>query len=158
MNERDETRHEKLKSAALRYVLLCIVTRLMSDVHFHITGLKFLNHWYIVDIIHFGNRRIRWEVHFCVMCKIDGVTNAHWPAHFTKTRIITNALNFTIMTKILGDFNGQMYPIERHDWEQHICFLLGSTLVDRQGRSAAHFPVRETWPISIFISQISFSE
>ena len=43
------------------------------------------------------------------------------------------------------NYHGQMYPTEldiiiRHDWEQHICFLLGSTPVDREGRSAAHFP------------------
>ena len=37
MNVRDETRHDIHKSAALRYALLCIVTRLISDVHFHIT-------------------------------------------------------------------------------------------------------------------------
>ena len=40
MNVRDETRHDIHKSAALRYALLCIVTRLISDVHFHITGPK----------------------------------------------------------------------------------------------------------------------
>ena len=40
MNVRDETRHDKHKSAALRYPLLCIVTRLISDVHFHITALQ----------------------------------------------------------------------------------------------------------------------
>ena len=40
MNVRDETRHEIHKSAAPRYALLCIVTRLISDVHFHITGPK----------------------------------------------------------------------------------------------------------------------
>ena len=42
MNVRDETRHyiHVHKSAALRYALLCIVTRLISDVHFHITGLN----------------------------------------------------------------------------------------------------------------------
>ena len=40
MNVRDETRRDKHKSAALRYALLCIVTRLISDVHFYITGPK----------------------------------------------------------------------------------------------------------------------
>ena len=40
MNVRDETRHDIHKSAALRYALLCIVARLISDVHFHITGPK----------------------------------------------------------------------------------------------------------------------
>ena len=40
MNVRDETRHDIHKSAALRYALLCIVTCLISDVHFHITGPK----------------------------------------------------------------------------------------------------------------------
>ena len=40
MNIRDETRHDVHKSAALRYALLCIVKRLISDVHFHITGPK----------------------------------------------------------------------------------------------------------------------
>ena len=43
MNVRDETRHDKHKSAALRYALLCIVTGLISDIHFHITGPKFLS-------------------------------------------------------------------------------------------------------------------
>ena len=37
MNVRDETRHNIHKSAALHNALLCIVTRLISDVHFHIT-------------------------------------------------------------------------------------------------------------------------
>ena len=40
MNVRDETRHDIHKSAALRCALLCIVTRLISDIHFHITGPK----------------------------------------------------------------------------------------------------------------------
>ena len=40
MNVRDETRHDIHKSTALRYALLCIVTRLISDVHFRITGPK----------------------------------------------------------------------------------------------------------------------
>ena len=34
---------------------------------------------------------------------------------------------------------------ERHDWKQHLCFLLGFTPVDREGRSAAHFPLWQTW-------------
>ena len=40
MNVRDETCHDIHKSAALRYAPLCIVTRLISDIHFHITGPK----------------------------------------------------------------------------------------------------------------------
>ena len=40
MNVRDETSHDIHKSAVLRYALLCIVTRLISEVHFHITGPK----------------------------------------------------------------------------------------------------------------------
>ena len=40
MNVRDETGHDIHKSTALRYALLCIVMRLISDVHFHITGPK----------------------------------------------------------------------------------------------------------------------
>ena len=40
MKIRDQTRHDIHKSAALRYALLCVVTRLISDVHFHITGPK----------------------------------------------------------------------------------------------------------------------
>ena len=37
-----------------------------------------------------------------------------------------------------------MYPAERHDRDQHLCFLLGFTSVDREGRSASHFPFRKT--------------
>ena len=40
MNVRDGTRHDIHKSAALHYAILCIVTGLISDVHFHITGPK----------------------------------------------------------------------------------------------------------------------
>ena len=40
MNVRDETRHDKHKSAALRFALLCIVTRLISDIHFHFNRTK----------------------------------------------------------------------------------------------------------------------
>ena len=40
MNIRDETLHDIHKSAALRYALLCIVTRLIPDVHFDITEPK----------------------------------------------------------------------------------------------------------------------
>ena len=47
MNVRDETRHDIHKSAALRFALLCIVTRLISDIHFHINrtniNIQFLN-------------------------------------------------------------------------------------------------------------------
>ena len=31
----------------------------------------------------------------------------------------------------------------KHDREQHLCFLLGFTPVDRKGRSAEHFPLRQ---------------
>ena len=34
--------------------------------------------------------------------------------------------------------------ILRHDGEQHLCFLLGFTPVDREWRSAANFPLRQT--------------
>ena len=60
-----------------------------------------------------------------------------------------------------------MYPAEleikkKHDGEQHLCFLLGFTPVDRKGRSAAHFPLCQTrrfqLPSSqahgVFISQL----
>ena len=49
MNVRDETRHDIHKSAALRYALLCIVTRLFSAVHFHITGPKLTFNSYIIE-------------------------------------------------------------------------------------------------------------
>ena len=50
MNIRDETRHDIHKSAALRYALLCIVTRLISDVHFLITGQKLTFNSYMNNI------------------------------------------------------------------------------------------------------------
>ena len=37
---RDETCHDTLKSIAKRSAFMYIVTRLISDVHFHITGPK----------------------------------------------------------------------------------------------------------------------
>ena len=41
------------------------------------------------------------------------------------------------------NYLGQMYPVEtrdqRHDREQHFCFLPGFTSVDREGRSTSHF-------------------
>ena len=39
---------------------------------------------------------------------------------------------------------------KRHDLEQHIYFLLGSTPVNREGWSAALFPLRRTWGDSNF--------
>ena len=50
---------------------------------------------------------------------------------------------------------------QRHDGEQHLCLLLGFTPVDRGGRSAAHFPLRQTWrfplPYHKLSSNIPFS-
>ena len=40
MNVRDETRHDTQKRVAKRSAFMYIVTRLISDVHFHITGPK----------------------------------------------------------------------------------------------------------------------
>ena len=40
LNVRDETRHDTLKRVAKRRAFMYIVTRLISDVHFHITGPK----------------------------------------------------------------------------------------------------------------------
>ena len=34
---------------------------------------------------------------------------------------------------------------QRHDGEQHLCFLLGFTPVDQEWRSAAYFPLQQTW-------------
>ena len=46
---------------------------------------------------------------------------------------------------------------QRHDGEQHLCFLLGFTPVDREWRSAAHFPLRQTWRLTILSSNIPSS-
>ena len=40
MNVRDETRHDTLKRVAKRSAFMYIVTRLISEVHFHIIGPK----------------------------------------------------------------------------------------------------------------------
>ena len=40
MNVRDEARHDTKKRVAKRSAFMYIVTRLISDVHFHITGPK----------------------------------------------------------------------------------------------------------------------
>ena len=40
MNVRGETRHDAQKRVAKRSTFMYIVTRLISDVHFHITGQK----------------------------------------------------------------------------------------------------------------------
>ena len=46
----------------------------------------------------------------------------------------------------------------KHDREQHLCFLLGFTPVDRKGRSAAHFPLRQTWPFQLPYHKLSVPE
>ena len=47
---------------------------------------------------------------------------------------------------------------KRHDWEQHICFLLGSIPVDRERRSDAHFPLWQTWRFQLPYHKLSFPE
>ena len=47
---------------------------------------------------------------------------------------------------------------KRHDWEQHLCFLVGFTPVDRDGRSVAHFPLRQTWRFQFPHQTLSFPE
>ena len=45
---------------------------------------------------------------------------------------------------------------KRHDGEQHICFLLGSTPLDWEGRSDAHFPLRQTCRFHFHITNFPF--
>ena len=45
---------------------------------------------------------------------------------------------------------------QRHDGEQHLRFLLGFTPVDREWRSAAHIPLRQTWRFQIHITNFPF--
>ena len=47
---------------------------------------------------------------------------------------------------------------QRHDVEQHLCFLLGFTPVDREWRSAAHFPLRQTWRFQLPYHKLSVPE
>ena len=47
---------------------------------------------------------------------------------------------------------------QRHDGEQHLCFLLGFTPVDREWRSAAHFPLRQTWRFQLPYHKLSVPE
>ena len=47
---------------------------------------------------------------------------------------------------------------QRHDGEQHLCFLLGFTPVDREWRSAAHFPLRQTWRFQLPYYKLSVPE
>ena len=58
---------------------------------------------------------------------------------------------------------GQMYPVcwtwdQKHDREQHLCFLLGFTPVDQKGRSAAHFPLRQTLRFQLPYHKLSVYE
>ena len=59
------------------------------------------------------------------------------------------------------NYLGQMYPAEldqRHDGEQHLCFLLGFTPVDREWQSAAHFPLQQTWRFQLPYHKLSVPE
>ena len=47
---------------------------------------------------------------------------------------------------------------QRHDGEQHLCFLLGIISVDREGQSAAHFPSRQTWRFQLPYHKLSVPE
>ena len=47
---------------------------------------------------------------------------------------------------------------QRHDGEQHLCFLLGFTPVDREWRSAANFPLRQTWRFKLPYHKLSVPE
>ena len=47
---------------------------------------------------------------------------------------------------------------QRHDGEQHFCFLLGFTPVDREWRSAANFPLRQTWRFQLPYHKLSVPE
>ena len=44
---------------------------------------------------------------------------------------------------------------QRHDGEQHPCFQLRCTPVDREWRSAAHFPLRQTWRFQLPYHKLS---
>ena len=52
---------------------------------------------------------------------------------------------FLVCTTSPPVFQDPIYTDCLHGREQHLCFILGFTPVDRKGRSAAHFPLRQTW-------------
>ena len=70
-----------------------------------------------------------------------------WAPQFNFTyRYIDDVLS--INNPDFENYLGQMYPTEleiKDDGEQHLCFLIGFTPVDQEWRSAAHFPLRQTW-------------
>ena len=45
---------------------------------------------------------------------------------------------------------------QRHDREQHFCFLPGFTSVDQEGRSTSHFHLRQTWRFNFHITNFPF--
>ena len=89
----------------------------------------------------------------------------------TGKKKLASQFNFTyryiddVLSIINPDFEkylGQMYPaeleIKKHDREQHLCFLFGFTPVNRKGRSAAHFPLRQTWRFQLPYHKLSVPE
>ena len=90
----------------------------------------------------------------------------------TGKKKIASQFNFTyryiddVLSINKPDFDnylGQMYICrwawdQRHDGEQHLCFLLGFTPVDREWRSAAHFPLRQTWWFQLPYHKLSVPE
>ena len=46
-------------------------------------------------------------------------------------------------------------PLIKGGIDQHLCFLLGFTPVNREWRSAAHFPLRQTWRFQLPYHKLS---
>ena len=66
----------------------------------------------------------------------------------------------SINNRDFDNYLGQMYlavlEIKDKTANNTLCFLLGFTPVDREGRSVAHFPLRRTWPFQIPYCTFSF--
>ena len=86
--------------------------------------------------VNFEKRFAHYEIYTWTLC--------HSYLHEKQTSRIQSLIN----NQDFENYLGQMYPaeleIKNHDREQHLCFLLGFSPVDRKGLSGAHFPLRQT--------------
>ena len=106
------------------------------------------------------NSKVQRKVRERLVSTLEHINIISWNFVEKFNSLWINIGNFFLMTVILFIWCilSRWAWDQRHDGEQHLCFLLGFTPVDREWRSAEYFPLRQTWRFQLPYHKLSVPE
>ena len=133
--------HSDSKSKYTDDVIINMLEFLVDNI-IVVLGERFSNGWLAFQWAQIVP--LSWPTYFCTHTKRNSYSlysrlerNSKHPR---STPYIDTSISQSIIQNLIVIWVRSMYPTELDDGEKHLCFLLGFTPVDREGRSAANFP------------------